>query len=110
MLGDYKNKWAYNNAFHEPYVMPVEVVIGVGLFVYCWAKTYLLSRDYEKYLENNQSVASEFKPVWVYQLLIDRCRLIAIIVTHELWLFVHKKTGAGLPETASLTRSVRPAQ
>ncbi len=84
MLGDYKNKWAYNNAFHEPYVMPVEVVIGVGLFVYCWAKTYLLSRDYEKYLENNQSVASEFKPVWVYQLLIASLVLLVFFIAVQV--------------------------
>ena len=84
MLGDYKNKWAFNNTFHEPYVMPVEVVIGVGLFVYCWANTYLLSRDYEKYLENNQSVASEFKPVWVYRLLVASLVLLVFFIVVQV--------------------------
>lgn len=31
-LGDYKQKWAFNDSFHEPYIVPVESLLAAGLF------------------------------------------------------------------------------
>ncbi len=83
-LGDYKSKWAYNNAFHEPYIMPVEALIGVSLFVYCWVRIYQLSRDYEQYLDNNQSAAADFKPIWIQHLLVASLVLLVLFIIVQL--------------------------
>ncbi len=84
MLGDYKNKWAYNNQFHEPYIVPIEAVLGVILFVYCWGKIYQLSRNYETYLNHHQSTAVEFRPVWIQRLLVASLILLVLFIIVQI--------------------------
>ncbi len=83
-LGDYKNKWAYNNRFHEPYIIPVETLMAVFLFVFCWIKIYQLSRTYEKFLEHSQSTAADFKPVWIQRLLIASLLLLFLFIIAQV--------------------------
>lgn len=84
LLGDYKSKWAYNSRFHEPYVLPIEALAGVLLFIVCWVKIYQLSRKYEKYLENNQSTVADFKPVWIQRMLIASLILLLFFIIVQM--------------------------
>ncbi len=83
-LGDYQNKWRYNESFHHPYVIPVESVLAVILFVYCLFQAYHLSRRYERYLENNQSAAADFKPVWIQRLLLAILLLLMLFIIIQM--------------------------
>lgn len=79
-LGDYRNKWRFNDAFHEPYIIPIETLLAVIIFIYCWLKIILLTRQYEKYLEHHESTAATFKPVWIHRLLIAMTLLLMLFV------------------------------
>ncbi len=83
-LGDYKNKWAYNNSFHEPYIIPIETVVAVLMFVFCWIKLYQLSRHYERFLEHSQSAALDFKPVWLHRLLVASLVLLVLFIITQI--------------------------
>lgn len=67
-LGDYRSKWAYDEAFHVPYIVPIEsalVVAGVGLVVFATSK---MLRQYRRFLQATQSAASDFEPRWIIRL------------------------------------------
>lgn len=67
-LGDYKNKWAYNGAVHEPFVSPVETLLAIGSIL---AAMYFVSKMIHKYnvfLIETQSAKIEFDPVWLRRL------------------------------------------
>ena len=84
MLGDYRQKWAYNDRFHEPYVVPVESVLGVILFVYCWVRIYRLFRAYEHHLEHHESAALDFRPEWIQRLLVVSLLLLIFFAVAQL--------------------------
>ncbi|MEL6868882.1 MAG: AraC family transcriptional regulator [Pseudomonadota bacterium] len=69
-LGDYKAKWAYNGAVHEPYVDPVEAVIGLALMLFALIAIFRMMRQYRAYLNSTQSAAVDFEPVWLTRLMI----------------------------------------
>ncbi|MCX7553206.1 AraC family transcriptional regulator [Marinicella sp. S1101] len=79
-LGDYLNKWQFNGVFHEPYIVPIETILAVLMFIYCWVKIIVLTRHYEKYLEHHESTAATFKPVWIHRLLIAMTLLLVLFV------------------------------
>jgi AraC-like DNA-binding protein len=83
-LGDYKRKWAYDSSFHVPYILPIEALAGVVLFILCWVKIYQLSREYEKYLENNQSTVADFKPVWIQRMLVASLILLLLFIIVQI--------------------------
>ena len=70
MLGDYKAKWAYNDAVHIPYVRTPETVIGLALMIYAIVAVSRLIRRYRSFLEQTQSAAADFQPRWLNQLII----------------------------------------
>jgi len=84
LLGDYQQKWAYNDRFHEPYVIPVESVIGVALFVYCWVRVYRLYHAYEQHLEHHESAALDFRPEWLQHLLVVSLLLLILFAVAQL--------------------------
>lgn len=79
-LGGYKNKWQYNGEFHAPYIIPVETLLSVFLFVFCWFKIIQLTRQYERYLDHHESTLATFKPVWIYRLLIALTVLLVLFI------------------------------
>lgn len=64
-LGDYRSKWAYNDAIHEPWVVPVETVVIVGLTALVLYAMRRALRRYRAYLEATQSAEDLFDPVWI---------------------------------------------
>lgn len=63
-LGDYKAKWAFNDAFHEPFIVPLETVLVVILTLVCLWQSYQLMQHYQSFLNNTQSQADTFIPIW----------------------------------------------
>ncbi|GAA0470963.1 AraC family transcriptional regulator [Parasphingorhabdus litoris] len=69
-LGDYKTKWAYNAAFHEPYVVRFETFLAIMLTILTAIAVVRLMRRYRTYLQTTQSAASDFDPRWISRLFI----------------------------------------
>ncbi|MEN7343817.1 MAG: AraC family transcriptional regulator [Pseudomonadota bacterium] len=70
MLGDYKAKWAYNDAVHIPYVRTPETIIGLALMIYAIIVVSRMIQRYRRFLEATQSAAADFQPRWLNQLII----------------------------------------
>ena len=63
-LGDDEAKWAYNDAFHLPYVVPLETAVAVGLLFWSlWAVRRLVTR-YRAFIAATQSATDVFEPIW----------------------------------------------
>jgi AraC-like DNA-binding protein len=69
-LGDYKQKWAFNDSFHEPYIVPVESVLEIGLIIFACISVWQLNRRYKDYLDQTESVAAELEPVWLDRIVL----------------------------------------
>ena len=69
-LGSYKEKWSYNNAFHEPFVIPLETIATLALLAWTFFAIMRLISEYAQHLQTTQSAAAEFQPVWLRRLLI----------------------------------------
>lgn len=70
MIGDYKAKWAYDRAVHSPYIAPVETVLGLTLMVLALVAIFRMIRRYRSFLDNTQSAAADFDPVWLSRLMV----------------------------------------
>lgn len=68
-LGDYQNKWAFDAAFHRPYVIPVETIFSLVLMVWALWSIRQKSKVYRVFLANTQSAALDFEPVWLSRLI-----------------------------------------
>lgn len=69
-LGDYKAKWAYDEAVHTPFIKPVETVIGVALMVFAVVAIFRMVASYRRFLNNTQSAARDFDPSWLSRLMV----------------------------------------
>ena len=69
-LGDYQQKWAYSKAFHSPYIIPVESALAVLFMILAIYSVWQMSKAYKHYLQNTQSAAIEFEPVWLDRMII----------------------------------------
>ncbi len=81
-LGDYRAKWDYNDAFHVPYVMPVQTVVSVLLAVGCWIAVWRMLLRYYRFLNDTQSAAVDFDPAWLRRFLV------ATVVVVTVWTLV----------------------
>lgn len=79
-LGDYKAKWAYNNAFHEPVLVPIQLFVALALAVGGGIATVRLVRRYRHYVRQTQSIARDIDPSW-----LARC-LAALGAAITLWI------------------------
>ena len=69
MLGDYRNKWAFNDAVHEPYVYPLAMIASWVLIAGCLIYVWLLRARYLVWLTQNRSDDDQFSPVWLTHLV-----------------------------------------
>ncbi len=81
-LGDYKAKWAYNDAFHVPYVVRFETLLVIMFTIITTIAVFRLMTRYRLYLQTTQSAASDFDPRWITRLFVVAA--IAIF----LWLLI----------------------
>ena len=69
-LGDYKSKWEYDNAFHVPYIIPLETVFEVGLLVFAVIAIWRMVKRYKHFVEQTSSAALEYDPVWLRNIVV----------------------------------------
>ncbi|NNE40990.1 MAG: helix-turn-helix transcriptional regulator [Marinicaulis sp.] len=77
-LGDYKAKWAYNDAIHEPIILPAVFFTGLGLTGWALVQVWRVRREYLVWLENNRSDDDRFRPVWLTHFIFIGVPLMAI--------------------------------
>ncbi|MEL6878629.1 MAG: AraC family transcriptional regulator [Pseudomonadota bacterium] len=65
MLGDYKAKWAYNNAFHEPVIDPIVSITALALGVWSLWAIWQMRGRYIAWLQASRSDGDEFEPTWM---------------------------------------------
>ena len=70
MLGDYRAKWAYNDAVHEPLVLPLVNLLTYALIAGCVAYVALLRRRYLRWLQDTQSDDEPFDASWLLHLVV----------------------------------------
>lgn len=68
-LGDYKQKWSYNNTIHEPFFVPLETVATISLLAWSFVAILRLTDRYAGFLRSTQSASLEFQPIWLRRLL-----------------------------------------
>lgn len=73
LLGDYRSKWAFNDAVHEPYIVPLVMAIGFGLAIWALVMVWRINTQYRDWLDRNRADGEQFRPVWL---------------THFVWLGV----------------------
>ncbi|MDJ0643542.1 MAG: AraC family transcriptional regulator [Erythrobacter sp.] len=70
MLGDYRSKWAFNDAYHEPYVVPLVNLGAIALGAWALIEVWRMRRRYMQWLDANRSDGDDFEPTWIRHFLI----------------------------------------
>lgn len=70
MLGDYRDKWAFNDAVHAPYIFPVAMVLAWIMVAAGLAYAWKLRRQYLEWLKHNRSDDDQFSPSWLTHLVV----------------------------------------
>ena len=69
MLGDYRSKWAFNDAVHEPFIVPMMTAVTLALAIWSFAQIWLTRRRYIEWLGENRSDGDAFQPTWISHFL-----------------------------------------
>lgn len=69
-LGDYRDKWAFNDAFHEPVIVPLVLFTSAALIVAALVGLLRLRARYLAWLDDHLADGDRFDPVWLKHLLI----------------------------------------
>lgn len=69
MLGDYRAKWAFNDAFHEPYIVPLVQFCAFALGAWAFWTVWRMRRMYIEWLDANRSDSDHFEPRWITHIL-----------------------------------------
>lgn len=69
-LGDYRSKWVYSETVHVPLIEPVETAFGLVLLLLAMIAIFRLTARYRDFLNDTQSAAADFDPVWLHRLML----------------------------------------
>ena len=83
-LGDYRAKWAFNDAWHQPYVVPAVFTISLAFGVIALIKSWQLHRRYAVWLAETQGDHLDFRPVWLLHLIMLAVMFAALSFTEYL--------------------------
>lgn len=67
-LVDHQRKWAFAERVHQPYVVPIETALAVGLMLFAMIAVHHQLHDYRRFLQRTQSANDTFRPVWLPRL------------------------------------------
>lgn len=70
LLGDYRAKWAFNNAVHEPYVFPIAMGLAWVMVAASLIHVWRLRSAYLDWLKHNRSDDDHFSPSWLLHLVL----------------------------------------
>ena len=82
---DYRDKWAYNDAIHMPYVVPFEFLVTVVVSLYCLARSFTSIRRYQNSLPQITSDNESFDIRWLGQFVLGFATLYCIWIASELY-------------------------
>ena len=68
-LGDYENKWEFTRKIHDPYILPIETLLAVGLVLFVLYKVGRNIKTYEGFLTDTHSAKMEYDPIWLRRLI-----------------------------------------
>ncbi len=77
-LGDYQAKWAFNEAVHYPYVLPVVFYAGLGLMVWALFAIWRMRTRYLAWLQDHHSDDDAFNPAWLTHLIAIGVPLVVV--------------------------------
>jgi AraC-like DNA-binding protein len=69
-LGGYRTKWAFNDAFHEPFIVPLVSITGIALSAWSLWAVWRTYREYKAWLDANRSDGDVFEPIWIKHFLV----------------------------------------
>ena len=92
-LGDYKSKWAYNNKVHEPYLVPIEIILAVGFAIAALVLIWRMIREYERFLSEFHSAKEDYDPIWLRRL--SQASIVVAIIFVAFQSFVLFRGGIG---------------
>ena len=69
-LFDTPAKWAFNDVVHEPYIVPLESVVGISLMAFAILYVWRERQTYLAFLEKNSSAARDYDPVWLRNIVV----------------------------------------
>ena len=70
MLGDYRAKWAFNDAVHEPYIFPLTSLLAIAINAWALWTVWRMRQRYLTWLEASRSDGEDFDPVWIKHFLV----------------------------------------
>jgi len=82
-MPDYRDKWAFNDAVHQIYVLPLEFTAGVMLTVFCIWRSWQLINRYQQRLVYVQSSVDAFDPKWLRQAIVFFSALMLLWIVFE---------------------------
>ncbi len=85
LLGDYRSKWAFNDAVHEPYIFPLAMVLALILAIAGLVHVWRLKQHYTDWLKHHHSDDEQFSPNWITHLTLLSA-LVALFWTCEFTL------------------------
>lgn len=77
---DYRDKWAFNDAFHQPYINPIGTILAIAINISCVWMSWIKVNGYRLLLLNSQSDLDGFDPIWLRQFIF------AIVIVLTLWV------------------------
>ena len=84
---DYEAKWAFNNAVHAPYILKIESLGSIALFIFALFVCAQMIKRYRNYLEQTHSQALDFDPQWLRYMLIGLALALGLYIAAELYAF-----------------------
>ena len=88
LLGDHTTKFAFNDAFHQPYVVPTETLLILFITATCIWQSFRLLARYEHFLQDTHSQAQDFVPrwmKWLFKAIVVLCLIWFCLETLSLW-------------------------
>ncbi|MFK8013382.1 MAG: helix-turn-helix domain-containing protein [Marinicellaceae bacterium] len=81
---DYRDKWQYNEQFHQPYIIHFEVLFISIISLYCGYQCWIKIKTYQLFLSDTQSNTESFDPKWLKYFLFAFFSLVLIWLGFEL--------------------------
>jgi AraC-like DNA-binding protein len=84
-MPDYHDKWTFNDAFHEPYIVPFELVTTILLTLFCVWSSWQLITQYQVKLIHVQSSIDSFDTRWLKRAIELYASLVTLWIMFEVY-------------------------
>lgn len=87
-LGSYQDKWAYNDAVHSVYILPVESIFTIGVSLFCALLAFKHIKLYQSELLDIESDQTTYDTSWLGWMISLVGALVALWSTYEILYLV----------------------